>query len=286
MGTSAFAFRIWINETLCPSAMSIFDWSTILPEAMIRSGNEGIYISRMWEEEDVEEERRKQAQAAIIDGIDYGRPAVVWDIYDDEWGLIIGYDTSKKIYNTMSNTGAPCELPFEKLGNNGIDILSVAIPGRVDDYDRDLAILVSLQAAVAHAEQKEWNDRPKYQNGLEAFDLWALIMQKWALLVEAGKSGNIGVDVDNFAKYYAEHYYSARCYARDFLAMIADGDANLQKAAESYADVAGHFKILWEYFSVRHDEHSVDMLVSLADHIKQAGAAEQDAIEAIKKYLA
>ncbi len=34
MGSSGFAFRIFVNEHLCPSAMSIFDFSAILPEAI------------------------------------------------------------------------------------------------------------------------------------------------------------------------------------------------------------------------------------------------------------
>ena len=34
LGASGFAFRIWVNEVMCPSAMSVFDWRRILPEAV------------------------------------------------------------------------------------------------------------------------------------------------------------------------------------------------------------------------------------------------------------
>jgi hypothetical protein len=34
MGTSGFAFRIFINEVMCPSAISVFNWASILPETL------------------------------------------------------------------------------------------------------------------------------------------------------------------------------------------------------------------------------------------------------------
>jgi hypothetical protein len=67
--------------------------------------------------------------------------------------------------------------------------------------------LNSLKAAVVHAEQGEWTDRPRYQNGLAAYDLWASIYEKSAKIIEAGKGNNIKQDIWNFAAYYANHYY-------------------------------------------------------------------------------
>ena len=78
MGGSAFAFRIFVNEIMCPSAMSIFDWSGILPETVEQMGHDCYYISRLWDETDMEAERRRQAQDLITTGIDSGVP---WAIY-------------------------------------------------------------------------------------------------------------------------------------------------------------------------------------------------------------
>ncbi len=83
----------------------------------------------MWDEEEVERERREEAHAAIIEGIDRVAGAIVWDIHDDEWGLIIGYDEKRRSYDTLTNQGKPSSLAFDRLGRNGIDVLSVAIPG-------------------------------------------------------------------------------------------------------------------------------------------------------------
>ena len=284
MGSSAFAFRIFINEVMCPSAMSVFNWSYILPEAVRQAGYDCIYVSRMWEEVRQEKEKREQAHAAIVEGIGRGVPAVVWDIAGCEWGLIIGYDQEKRTYQTLTHRGKPSSLSFEKLGKNGIDVLSVIIPGEPNRRNRDEVILNSLKAAVAHAEQKEWMDRPKYQYGLPAFDLWALLLERWTLLLEAGKDPKIPADMPDFSKYYAGHHYSARCYARDYLETIADGSDLLKEASRSYAEVASCLKPLWDHFSEKRKTDE-KILRSFSQNIKDAKRAEEKGIGYIREYL-
>ncbi len=284
MGSSTFAFRIWANEVMCPSAMSLFSFSTILPEAIEQAGYHANYICRYWEEVEKESERRAEAQATIIEGIERGIPAIVWDIAEAEWGLITGYDLKNEGYYALTHRGEPRLLSFKKLGRNGINILSVAIPGTTNQRSRDEMIRSSLTAALDHAEQKEWTDRPKYQNGLHAFDLWASLFKKWGMLVKAGKSNNIHQDIWKFASYYAGHYYSARCYAREYLKSIANGNDWLGKAGSSYKTVASSLKPVWEYFS-QDRQINASALVSLSENIKSARSSEERGIDFIRQYL-
>jgi hypothetical protein len=284
MGSSAFAFRIFINEVMCPSAMSVFNWSSVLPEAVRQAGYDCIYVSRMWDETEEEEEKRKQAHTAIVEGIDRGVPAVVWDIADCEWGLVIGYHQENRAYKTLTCRGKPAFLPFNKLGKNGIDILSVAIPGEPSRRSREEVVLNSLKAAVAHAEQKEWTDRPEYQNGLPAFDLWALLFERWALLLEAGKGPNIPADMPDHSRYHAGHHYSARCYARDYLKTIAGGNGFLNRASRSYAEAASCLKPVWDHFS-ENRKTDEGILRSFSQNVKDAKTAEEEGIGHIKEYL-
>ena len=284
MGSSGFAFRIWVNEVMCPSAMSIFNFSSILPEAIEQMGYHAIHISRFWNEADKESERRAQAHAAIIEGIDRGVPAIVWDIAEAEWGLITGYDLENQIYHALTHNGKPTVLSFDKLGQNGINILSVAIPGEKNQRTRDQMIRNSLIAAVNHAEQKEWTDRPKYQNGLTAYDLWASLFEKWAMIVEAGKEDSIHPEIWNFAAYYVGHYYSARCHAREYLKSIADGNDLLIKAASRYENVSLALQPVWDYFS-QNRPIDAKTLHSLAEDIKSARVAEEEGIHFIKEYM-
>jgi hypothetical protein len=284
MGSSAFAFRIIVNETMCPSAMSIFNWSPILSEAGQQSGFQAKYISRLWHESDHESERRAKAHLAIMEGIDTGIPAVVWDIADDEWGLIVGYNTLTRRYKTLTCKGQPSKLPFTRLGMNGIDILSVAIPWSKNERSREEIISTSLRKAVDHAYQKEWTERPNYQDGLQAYDLWALIYDRWSMLVEAGKSSRIGFDLQSHAAYYAAHYYSARCYARDYLTYLAGGESGLKDAASCYQLVTEKLKPLWEY-TQNGKSNEITYLIDSAQNIREAKIAETEGIKLIEDYL-
>jgi hypothetical protein len=239
----------------------------------------------MWDEGDKKQARREQAQAAIFKGIDEGVPAVVWDIADVEWGVIIGYNEDSQTYETLTCQGKRSSLAFEKLGQNGNNILSVAIPKEPNRRSREEVILNSLKVAVAHAEQKEWTDRPKYQNGLAGYDLWALLLDRWALIVKAGKGDTIPSNVLLYAAYYAGHFYSARCYARDYLRAIMNGSERLQKAASSYEKVASLLKPIWGHFRKKEkpDEKTLNLL---AQNVRRAKVAEEEGINNIKEHLA
>jgi hypothetical protein len=142
----------------------------------------------------------------------------------------------------------------------------------------------SLIAAVNHAEQKEWTDRPKYQNGLPAYDLWASLFEIWAMIVEAGKEDNIHPEIWNFAAYYVGHHYSARCYAREYLKSIADGNDLLIKAASRYENVSSALQPVWDYFS-QNKLIEARTLRILAENIKRVRVAEEAGVGFIKQYL-
>ena len=68
MGTSAFAFRIFINEVMCPSATSVFNWASILPETIEQAGRQSVYVSRLWDEEAEALQERIASLMHEIDG--------------------------------------------------------------------------------------------------------------------------------------------------------------------------------------------------------------------------
>jgi hypothetical protein len=274
MGASTFAFRSFVNQVMCPSAMSIFNWRAVLPEAVEQLGRRCTYISRLWGEDDIEEARRTEAQGEIRAAIDRGVPAIVWDIHVPEWGLIIGYDNDARRYHTLGCDRRTSTMGFDELGQRDIKILSVAIPGEPNSRSRREVVLNSLKAAVAHARQQEWMDRPKYQDGLPAMALWASIIQP-------GHNEKISFE---FSQYYAGHHYSARCYARDYLAQIADGDKALEAASVAYAQAASCLKPVWEAFYG--ERKPADRVLSaLAQRIRESKAAEEEAVGSLAQYL-
>jgi hypothetical protein len=284
MGTSAFAFRIFMNSSLCPSAMSMFDFSAVLPEAIEQAGYQCAYVSRMWDEKELKEQRQAEGHAAIVQGINQDRPAVVWDVAECEWGLIVGYDEKRKFYRTLTHAGQPAKLKYSRLGRNGIDILSVAIPSQANERSRKAIVHKSLEMAVKHAEQREYIDRPDYQNGLAGFDMWAQVMEAGAKLAQAGKLSCCQPDVLRFAEYYAACAYGARCYARDYLKTIANDDAYLKEATACYIEVAQCLQPVWECFAKKQWPEA-DMFLKLGQDIRNAKKAEKKGIKSIKEYL-
>jgi len=285
MGVSGFAFRIMATETLCPSAMSIFDWRKVLPEVIEQAGYHCLHISRLWHEAEHENVIRDQAHHAIVEALDTGIPPVVWDIKDCEWGVIVGYEPGKQIYRGLDHQGNLVELPFARLGRNGIDILSVIVLKESSRIAKSEAVCKALKIAIDHADQREWNDRPKYQDGSPAYDHWSTGLSRWAEIVEKGNPEKIGVDICRRARYYASHYYSARCYAREFLKDISDESPYLRKAAACFADVAAYLKPVW-IDSPTFKIADVATLRRLSSMIEQAKKAEMEGIDHIREHVA
>jgi len=284
IGTSGFAFRMWTSDTLCPSAMSMFEFNKILPKSIEQNGYEAVYISRLWDEQQFELARRMEAHKQIVAAIDSGVPAIVWDLHDVEWGLITGYDDGRDAYITLTHDGHHSTIPYEKLGQNGIDILAVTIPGRRNEISDAEVIHNSIQVAVDHATQAEWADRPDYQNGLAGYAQWSLALERWGLLLDGGVIDNIGMPIHEFAAYYAAHYYSSRCYAREYLNLISDHDPDLMNAASLYARVADQLRLLW-LESPDTIKPSRQLLDDFVTRLNNAKRLEAEAIEALKMYL-
>lgn len=274
MGASGWAFRVVVHKAMCPSAMSIFNWKGILPETVEQAGYRCTYVSRLWHEDAVREQRKKEAHEAIVAAIDRKVPPIVWDIGVPEWGLITGYDNDNREYQALACTGKTVRLPYDELGEREIKILSVSIPGGPNDRPKKETVRRSLEIALRHAEQREWMNRPDYQDGIPAFD-------QWASAVEPG-----GRETANwqFSKYYAGHYYGARCYARDYLSREAGGDDRLLKASETYGGVADLLKPVWEAFAK--DPKPADAVLKASAHnIREAGATEKQAVSLLKSFL-
>jgi hypothetical protein len=284
MGRTGFAFRFWAHEIMCPSAMSMFGWSQIIPESLHRVGYEANYFSRLWDEKDQEAEKRETAHQAIIEGINQGIPAIVWDVSDAEWGIIIGYDDSTNMYNAVNYAGSFVNLDYSQLGANGIDVLSVAIPGQKLEMDNDQLLRHSLQSAIDHGRQKEWADRPKYENGLAAYTMWAETLQKWAALKQGGDEKKIGLDLKFCSRYYATHLYSARGYAREFLQTFNQPTESLKAAGERYKQVSENLQIVWESF-ISSEEQRIDQLLNISSLLRQTRGIEEEGIALLEQHL-
>ena len=128
-------------------------------------------------------------------------------------------------------------------------------------------------------------DLPEGDYGLTAYELWADLYEKWALLAAAGRNETLAPQVPECAGYYARINGGARCYARDWLEQIAGSESHLTRAAGIYARIADCLRPLWEIFPAEHDPDP-DLLQELAAKIREAGRLEEQGIGLIRAHLA
>ena len=198
--TSGFAFRMWVSADLCPSATSI--WEFKKQRDWITSGGlKCEYTQRLWGEETVEEERHMAAAAQIKKSIDYGVPAVSWDIGIPEWGLIIGYDDDTNKFSALAVNGE-VEMPYDVLGKREIPILSVLTITGVSGKSKEEILKDTLKIAAGHLQGGEWAENAK---GLDAYS--ALI--KHFEEINPDTSWNMEYFLGTFGalKYYAWKYF-------------------------------------------------------------------------------
>ena len=202
IAASGFAFRIWIDRnTLCPSATSI--WSFAAQKPWVENGGYTCdYVERLWGQDAVAEERRLAALAVIRKSIDNGVGAVAWDISGCEWGVISGYDDETETMYTLKINGEEGTLPYGKLGNLEIPILSVLTVTGVTDKTDEQIYRDAKAVAAAHLRGEEWCDNAK---GLEAFD--ALIHCVKTLPEDAAWNVEYALGTYGALRWYAQEYF-------------------------------------------------------------------------------
>lgn len=174
VATSGFAFRMWVNTDLCPSATSIWDFECQKP--WVENG--GLiynYVGRYWDQEHIEKEKQLEAIKIIKSSIDNGIPAISWDIGVPEWGLITGYDDDKQVFYTLdiipkkadpSNPAYNVEMPYNMLGKREIPILSVLTITGCSGKTEEEILNDTMKLAVNHLRGRE---KCENKTGLDAY---------------------------------------------------------------------------------------------------------------------
>ena len=170
VASSGFAFRMWVNAGLCPSATSIWEFGK-QKEWVENGGLSCGYVERLWGQDEIEEERRREAVSVIRRSIDNRTAAVAWDISGCEWGLITGYDDEVGTFRILKIDGSEDTLPQDRLGKLELPILSVLTVSpnleRVFGITPEEIMAGTKRLAAAHLQGQEWSDNAK---GLAAYD--------------------------------------------------------------------------------------------------------------------
>ncbi len=258
IAASGFAFRMWADaEQLCPSAMSIWEFSK-QKEWFENSGLTCGYIERLWGQEEHEEERRMEAVELIKNSIDRGVAAVVWDIGNCEWGILSGYDDVEQTFFALQIDGSEGTVPFEKLGRFEIPILSVlAVTGK-EEKTKEQMLSDTKKLAAAHLRGEEWCENAK---GLAAYGTIASFITE-----------KLSADTAWNLEYYLGTYAALKWYAWKFFEKYEE-----QKLAELYRQVYECWK---DAFDLKCSKDVTDVAArgQIAELLYTAERAEQEAV--------
>jgi hypothetical protein len=268
VATSGFAFRMWVNTDLCPSATSIWDFDCQKP--WVENG--GLlcdYVGRYWGQEHIEKEKHLEAIKNIKSSIDRGIPAISWDIGVPEWGLITGYDDAIQMFYTLainaekadptSPTYNSDQMPYDALGKRELPILSVlTITGSSGKTKEDI-LHDTMKLAVSHLKGGEWCDNAK---GLDAYPALISIFDE-----------NPDIAASWNAEYFLGTYAALKEYAYKYFEKVEKTEL-----AELYRTV---FNAWMEAFKIKTNEDatSPEVRARIVSLLKSAYKNEMEAVQ-------
>ena len=259
IATSGFAFRMWVDAGLCPSATSI--WEFKKQKQWVESGGLTCdYVERMWGEDNIKEERRIHGIEIIKKSVDSGIAAVVWDISGGEWGLVTGYDDETRTLYTLKIFGNESEVPYEKLGQLDLPILSVlTVTGKTNKTKADI-IADTQKLALSHLRGEEWCDNAK---GISAYDTLIDFIEE-----------KLTVDTVWNLEYYLGTYAALKWYAWKFFEKY--GKTEL---ADIYKSVYISWQSAFDY-KKKNEDIILDKPArnSIGDFLRGAKASEEKAM--------
>ncbi|WP_284645465.1 hypothetical protein [Paenibacillus silviterrae] len=125
-------------------------------------------------------EKVEQVMALIQESIDKGIPAIAFDLFIPEFGLIYGYDDDRQLFHAkdVSKEGTVTYFDFvEKRNMLWVTTISESLP-----HSKYEILRMALDMIVDHARGREWQHifKGKYHIGLAGYDAWIACMERRA----------------------------------------------------------------------------------------------------------
>lgn len=238
MGISGEAFRLNMTAGCHWRGISTFDWSYAAHRTMERLGWEGACFGRPGRSS-ISPEQQVQFLRMIQSSVDNGRPAIVWNLSINEFGLIFGYDDDTQTIWYKTVRKVPETYTYSQLGRNNEEpaLFAAVLRKQTVAPASDYAILASI---VDHALGKE-PPIPGFSFGLEGYRLW----------IESIHNGHL--DLLGHA-YQVAILTESRHHAVCFLQTLSERSqsegarARLLESARCYRNVLASLRLLYPAF--------------------------------------
>ncbi len=176
--------------------------------------------------------------ALVQQSIDRGIPAISFDLFIPEFGLIYGYDDDKQLFHAkdVSKDGT---ISYSDFADPKIDLLFVTTISESLPHSKYEILRMALSMIVDHGRGKEWTHvfDDKFVQGLAGYEAWIGVMER-RHADEHGHAYNVAVIAD------------AREFAARFLRELAfrwDGTNVVERTVRKHAgEAALHYEAVAE----------------------------------------
>lgn len=283
MGITGHAFRINIeHDHIDVASPTMFAGGYMIRRNLCNLG----FISSLSDtDKPFSPEKVEKVLALIQQSIDKGIPAISFDLFVPEFGLIYGYDDLKQLFHAKdaSKEGAISYSDFvENRDMLWVTTISESLP-----HSKYETLRMALDMIVDHARGREWQDifAEHYRIGLQGYDAWISCMQ----LRKADPFGNA---------YNVAVVSDAREFAVQFLRELVirwNGDNIVERtvrkmaaeAAAHYSKSAAAMVEMRELFPFPHGGRPDDPTVAdrSVELLRAAKEAEVHGIEVLEQLL-
>jgi len=287
MGFTGHAFRMNIDpEIINIAAPTSFPGGYILRRNLCNLG----YISNLADPlMPVPPEKLERVMALVQDSIDRGYPAISFDLFIPEFGLLYGYDDEQQLFygKDASKDGT---ITYAKFAESSIDLLFVTTIGESLPHSKYEMLRMALDMIVTHARGKEWMHifEGKFVQGLAGYDAWISVMER-RNADEAGNCFNIEVVAD--AREFAARFLKEHAFRWDGSNIVERTVRNrMGEAAKHYEAVAVAFGELREMFPFPNggtpkEPEAADRAIKLLEEAKAAETKGVEQLEALFYFM-
>ncbi|RKN72955.1 hypothetical protein [Paenibacillus ginsengarvi] len=230
MGITGHAFRINIDPVRIDVAgPTMFPGGYLIRRNLCNLG----FISNLSDtEKPFSPDKVEKVMELIHQSIDRGIPAISFDLFIPEFGLLYGYDDEGRLFHAkdVSKEGTLLYEDFvEKRNMLWVTTIAESLP-----HSKYETLRMALDMIVDHARGREWQHvfQGKYQIGLAGYDAWIACMER----LEADPFGNA---------YNTAVISDAREYAAQFLRELVvrwDGTNVVERTVRKMAaEAAAHY---------------------------------------------
>lgn len=239
MGMTGIGFHFILHREICPSSVTVYDWTSDHLGAMDRIGIHSQVYSAMDFRMNTFGKIREDAIRLIQQSILKDRPVLVWaPTRLLEFGLITGFDDADGVFFVRDCTGQPCDpLLYSNLGLSEVPMLFYQIFHEKVDVNPDKIFRDSLLYGISEWD-KTYHMSPDFASGRMAYDFLIKAM-------ETGRFNDFGLAY--VLSVYADSHKCIAQYLR-FVEQTSKQFKGLEKAAALFEEITAKYNALTALF--------------------------------------